>query len=254
MANNYYHHRTIVTGFFDIGRDKWNMFSRGIDTYLCNAKRNLSINENMIIFIDEKFIETVNEYRASHMNKTLIIPMKKENLPKYILKSKIDKIMQDENFKKDILFPNVPEMCVAEYNIIMWSKVDLLWKAIELNPFESTHFCWLDFGLGEYANIDRFPSVFHDKIRLLCRSMPEASDLNRIVMCKSHKNRFAGGFITGRIDYLVGFILSVNEEIQKCLDLNVVDCDQTMYSNVYLQNKDKFDLYFGDWDSIIVGY
>jgi hypothetical protein len=245
---------TIVTGFFDIGREKWGHSSRSIREYLENAKTNLSININMIIFIEKLFEQFVKHIRRNLLDKTYIIIMKKEELPKYYLRETIKNIMDSNEFKKDITCPKVPEMWNPDYNIITWSKTDLLHKAIEINPFVSTHFCWMDFGLGSYAKIDKIPRVYSDKLKLLCRSMPQQSDLDRKKMCKSHTNRFAAGFLTGRIDYLLWFINAVDEEIKKCIGLGVVDCEQTMWSNVYLENRDKFELYFGDWNEIIVGY
>ena len=246
--------RTIVTGFFNIGRDKWSHFSRGMTEYLAHAQRNMGLNENMIIFIEEDMLSTVKMYREKMMHRTHIIVMKMEDLPKYSLKDRIKQIMESSEFQDGLACPSVPEVWNPNYVILMWSKIDLLYQAMELDPFASTHFCWLDFGIGDYAKIEQFPMKFNDKIKVLCRSVPQDSDLDRVRMCKSHRNRFAGGFITGRRDYLLGFILAVDQEMNKCLNLNVVDCDQTMYSNVYLQNKDKFDLYFGDWDCIITGY
>lgn len=73
-------------------------------------------------------------------------------------------------------------------------------------------------------------------------------------MAKSHTNRFAGGFFTGRKDYMLKFIELVDNEINEFLKLNVVDYDQTMFSNVYLRNKDMFILYYGDWYDILINY
>ena len=47
---------TIVTGFWDIGRDNWNnKYKRDVSYYLNNGKKVLSVTNNMVIFIDPKF-------------------------------------------------------------------------------------------------------------------------------------------------------------------------------------------------------
>lgn len=245
MQNN-----TIVTGFFDIGRDKWPKYNRKLAVYLSNALRNLELDVNMVIFIESKLEYYVKKCREIYPNKTHIVVMKLEDLPKYQLRDKIKNIMDSDDFKNGIKCPNVPEMWNPDYNIVVWSKIDLLQKAIEINPFHSTHFGWLDFGIGDYCRIENLSKVFPDKIRILCRSQPQVSDLDRVKMCKSHTNRFAAGFFTGEKNYLLYFIHLVNQEIDKCLELNVVDCEQTMFSNVYLQYKDLFELYYGDWSNI----
>ena len=243
---------TIVTGFFNINREYWSCYNRSLESYLENAKTNLTLNYNMIIFIEKELEEFVKKHRS--LDNTYIIVMEKEALPKYQLRDKIKGIMQSPEFKQGITCPTVPEMWNPDFIIIMWSKVDFLREAIKLNPFNSSHFCWLDFGLGDYANIHRFPTKIDDKVKILCRSIPQESDLNRVIMAKSHRNRFAGGFITGNKEYLSEFIVEVEKEFTRFLDLNVVDCDQTIYSNVYLQNKHLFELYYGDWNDIITGY
>lgn len=246
--------RTVVTAFFDLDRGNWEYYFRDTVEYFRNAKKNLSLDENFIIFIETKYQYLVKNFRENFKNKTHIIVISKEELPKYSLREKIKNIMVSDEFKLGITCPIVPEMWNPDYDIITWSKTDLLRKAIKIDPFLSTHFCWLDFGIGDYAQIENFPKKFSNKIKLLCRSFPLEEDLNRVVMCKSQQNRFAAGFVTGSKDLLLWFADQVDEEITKCMNLWVVDCEQTMWSNVYLQNKDKFELYFGDWDRIITGY
>lgn len=246
--------RTIVTGFFDLQRDKWPVFYRSLSRYFDNGKKNLSINENMIIFIENKFFDFVKKAREDFPDKTHIIIIDKKNLPKYKLYDRIKNIMTSPEFRNGIVDPTVPEMWNPEYNIIMWSKVDMVKIAIKINLFKSTHFCWLDFGLGDYAEVKDFPAKFHDPVRILCRSEPEKTDLDRVKMCKSHTNRFTGGFFTGRYDYMLQFIEAVDKEIETCMDLGVVDCDQTMFSNVYLQKKDIFEIYYGEWRDVFTKY
>lgn len=246
--------KTIVTGFFNLKRDEWPTFTRKLNHYLNNSKRNLSLNENMVIFIEDELLDFVKECRKNFLNKTHIIVIKKEELPKYKLRNKIKNIMESDTFKKDLVSPTVPEMWNPDYVITIWSKTDMVYRAIKENPFKSTHFCWLDFGIGDYCNIKMFPKKFKNKIKILCRSMPRESDLDRVKMSKSHTNRFAGGFFTGEKNYMLYFIKEVDNEINKFLELNVVDCEQTMFSNVYLQNKNIFELYYGDWKDIITGY
>ncbi len=63
---------TIVTGFFDIDRDNWDFSSRSTSKYFDFGKRVLSLDNNMIIFIDEKYNNFVLENRRDKMHKTII--------------------------------------------------------------------------------------------------------------------------------------------------------------------------------------
>ena len=246
--------KTLVMGFFDIGRSKWPSFQRSLEQYLQNGKRNMSLNESMVIFIEPKFLDFVKESRKKFAKKTLVIPIRLEDLPKYKLLPKIKQIMDSRQFKQGIKDPTVPEMWNPSYVLVMWSKTDLLHKAIKMNPFGSTHFAWLDFGMPDFSQLNAFPTKFSPKVKFLCRTEPQKEDLDRVKMCKSQTNRFAGGFFSGRYDYLLDLVKRFDHETNICLSLNVVDSDQTIFSNVYLQAKHIFELYTGDWGQIFTNY
>ncbi len=246
--------KTIITAFFDLKRETWPCFKRDKNVYLTNAKINLSLNENMIIFIENQYVDFVTDIRKDLLDKTRIIITSIDQLPKYKLYDKVKKIMYSEEYRKGLVLQKAPETWNPNYNIVIWSKTDLVSEAIKINPFESTHFAWLDFGLSEPNIHQLLPDQFDNKIKLMCRKIPERSDLDRIKMCKSHKNRFAAGFVTASLENWLWFSQEADREIDICIDLGVVDGEQTMYSNVYLQYPEKFKLYYGEWENVISAY
>lgn len=249
--------RTVVTGFFNINRESWKDHGRSLKEYYERAKPNMALNENMVIFVEPNSVDFVSQERtkAGLMNKTVIVPMRLEDLPKYALRDKIKSIQESPEFKKGQAAPATPEMCNPDYLIVIWSKTDLVKMAIERADFGSSHYGWMDFGLAKSYRGDLIPKVrFSDKIKILCNSLPQESDLNRAVMAKSHTNRFAACFFTGSSCQFLKFIEGVDKEIDEFLRLNVVDCEQTMYSNVFLLHKDWFDLIFGYWEETVSGH
>jgi len=246
--------RTIVSAYFDLGREKWKHFARPLNEYVENFKKNMTIDENMVLFIEPNMVDFVTEHRKGLEHKTKIIITNLDYLPKYQIRKRIAAIQESPEFKNGLAFPSAPELWHPDYVIISWSKIDLVSRAIEDNYFDSTYFAWMDFGMPDFGQVKSFPKVFHEKIRVLCRRKPQPTDLNRVAMCKSHTNRFASGFITGSVNYWRSFITLAENEMDLCLDLGVVDCDQTMYSNVYLQYPALFELYYGDWTDIIHKY
>ena len=97
---------TLVTGLYDIGRGKWNnVFQRSHNEYLEYFKNILSLDSNLIVFIDEKDLNTVQVFRAKvdpFFEKTKIITKKfteLEAFQKFYEKCKV--VMQSDNFLKN---------------------------------------------------------------------------------------------------------------------------------------------------------
>lgn len=250
---------TFVTGFFNLNRESWKYWSRNLNVYLNNAKRILSIDNPMVIFIEKEFEEFVIENRKN--KKTKIIIIKLEELEYYKYKNKILQIMQSKEFINNCVDKNVPEMWNADYNIVTWSKLYLMFKAIQLDYFGTDFFAWIDFGLHthifkeEYINTKLFENnIIPKKIKILCRSIPQKEDLNINHFFKSHTNRFAAGLITGSKENFVKFFNYQNDIIKEALSLNVVDCEQSLYAVIYLKYPELFELYYGDWNDIISNY
>lgn len=252
---------TLVTGFFDINRSKWKTFSRPQDEYFTNAKRVLSLAHPMVIFIDSKYFDFVREHRKQYDEKyTIVVDYNFNDLKYYQLRNDIKEIMESEDFKQGLVDPIVPEVWNPDYNVVIWSKLDLIMNSINLNPFNSTHYGWIDFGLHKHCLSEQFinnqlvKSPIEDKIRLLCRSKPETSDLNIIKFFKSHCNRFAGGFMTGSINNFKIFYEEQDKLIKEAMLLNVVDCEQSLHAVIYLRHPELFSLYFGDWKNLTDKY
>lgn len=253
---------TLVTGFFDINRSQWqNPYQRPNDIYFENAKRVLSVAHPMVIFIEKKYFDFVKECRKQYDNKyTVIFDWNLEDLKYYKLKDDIKNVMESTEFKDGLAFDNVPEVCIPEYNIIIWSKLYLVNYCIKLNIFNTNFFGWIDFGLHQDILLEKhtnqiiIKNPITDKLRLLCRTLPLPQDKDIINFFKSHTNRFAGGLITGSSENLIFLYNEQEKLIEKALSLKVVDCEQSLFSIIYLDNPEKFDLYFGDWNDIIEKY
>lgn len=51
---------TLVSAFYDLGRDKWAEMPRGIDKYFDNAQRTLRFPNPMVIYTSPDLIDKVN--------------------------------------------------------------------------------------------------------------------------------------------------------------------------------------------------
>jgi len=248
---------TIVTAFFDINRDNWNKYSRSVDKYFNNAKRIFTLKDNFIVFTQPEFIDRITKLCPTN---TVIIPLNITDLYWYKHYNVISSIMNSPKFKNWLVNPNCPEVTQPLYDIIMYNKTKFVKQAIESNPFNSSHFVWLDFGIhdnmftDDMLNTKLLPNGVDDKIHFLCRNYPSQSDLDINTFFKSNTNKFAGTMFSGSREYMLKFDQLLEADILDAFAQGVVDCDQSFFSNVYLKNPDIFVLHFGDWPELIKNY
>lgn len=250
---------TIVTAYFDIGRDRWRRYRRLKDFYFHNAERTLSLDDNMVIYIESQYLDFVKKHRQKYPEKTRIIPLRVEDLDYYKYKDQIQQIMEDPNFQQGLKHPLCPEVIEPLYDIVVWSKINLVVKAIKENFFQTSHFVWLDFGVHKHMLLDNMlnkPLLEHvpDPIKLLCRSYPHPNDLFINKFYKSHINRLVAAMISGKSESFQILDAYLDKEIQKCLKKKVVDSDQSLLTVIFLKHPELFQLYYGDHGQLITNY
>ena len=153
---------TVVTGIWDIKRDELSSgWSRKFDHYLNHLSKLMKIDENMIIFIEEKYRDFVEEHRSS--DNTLIIVRELE-----WFKSNTDVFNKIQDIRnKPEWFNQAPWLSESTqaklemYNPIVMSKMFLLNDASILDPFHSTHLIWVDGALSNTVHEGYF---WHDKV------------------------------------------------------------------------------------------
>ena len=253
--------QTIVTAFFDIGRNSWNtVHSRSVEKYLQNAARMMTLDNNMIIFIEPKYYDFVCKHRQTKMSQTKIYQVELNDLPMMQHAQKFANIMNSEKYRSALADPTVPECTQPLYDVIMFSKTWFMKRAIELNPFKSTHWAWLDFGVHAHMLRDQhlhrnlFAHGISDQIKFLCRSLPQPTDLDLFKFYTSHTNRLAGTMFTASTENMLKLHEYMMEEVDTCIRENVIDCDQSLFAVVYLRHPELFELYVGDWGDLVVNY
>ena len=106
--------------------------------YIEKFKYLIDLNINLIIFIDEDSKSKIDKYLTKSNIKFIIINLEDLYLSKYI--PQIYKNREDSIIYKNSR--NIPE-----WSVITLSKSELLIKAIEINPFDTDIYCWIDFGI-----------------------------------------------------------------------------------------------------------
>lgn len=153
---------TVVTGIWDIKRGEltegWN---RDFTHYLNNLEKLLRMEDNMIIYIEDKYKSFVEERRDK--KNTLIIVRELEWFKaNEIIFNKIQKIRNNSDWYNQVGWLSESTQAKLEmYNPIVMSKMFLLNDAAILDPFNSTHMIWVDGGITNTVNEGYF---WHDKV------------------------------------------------------------------------------------------
>lgn len=149
----------IITSLYnlnDLKRDD----KRNWNNYLEWFYETLKIKSPFIIFTEDSLVEIIKEKRKDLPTKIITEPL--EKIPYYYLKDKIQDILNSEYYQKNMLDTNRIECKEAIYSVIQYSKFKWLEQAININPFSSKFFFWLDAGasrfIDDYDNVNDYPS------------------------------------------------------------------------------------------------
>jgi hypothetical protein len=243
---------TIVTMFYNI-REKENIdTNRTIEKYFELAKTFiLQLPYPLIVFTDDdKCIDLVVKERQG--KKTYISKTSIENT--YFYKD-LNRLNELQN-KFNIINRN-PDKDTPMYIILNNNKFHCIESAIQLNPFKSTHFVWMDFGINHVAlNTEEFNTWIHevpDKIKQLC--------INPYTETREHKNMFqyiyhhtAGGLFSGNAENLLKYSRLFKEKTEQIYAEEWFQLDEAVMTIVQKENPELFDLYYGDYPGIISNY
>lgn len=188
---------SFVTAFIDIYKDG-TIDNKPIE-WQCNQFREIaSIGFPIIIFVCKNTRLYIEKLKTEFENLTILEVLTIEDTWVYKNSQTINLSMPyNRNTNKD----------TVEYMYLINSKAEFLYKAIEANPWKSTHFAWIDFSISyifkdkertfEYVKIIAqhtmnekcmvVPGCWRDKISLTDKDLY----MNNIVW------RFCGGFLLG---------------------------------------------------------
>jgi len=141
---------TIVTAFFDIGREKKGD-GRRLEEYLEWIKKTLQLNCHLFIVTEPKFASFFKENRPEiYQSKTVIKIIDFKDCYYYRFYDQMKDILESPEYLEKIQHPDRVECKMPEYNIIQYSKFHFLKMAIESNPFQTEYFLWADAGVSRF--------------------------------------------------------------------------------------------------------
>jgi hypothetical protein len=142
---------TLVSMFYDIGRENWNLYPRKVQEYISAFEKFLDYDYTMIVFIDDKYIDKLQEKVIG--SKITLIPINEEwvmsNLWSWSRLDREKEIMSSFKYQSLVqhrIDKNYPENVNPLYTILTHSKIDVVNYAIDNNLIDTDYVAWIDFG------------------------------------------------------------------------------------------------------------
>ena len=248
---------TLVTAYFNL--TKCYDASEGIkkrdqNHYIINSKFTLSLDKNLVIYCDHDSYELIKNIRPKkYAHKTIYHIMEFDKIPVVKTREKIkENRIQKPYYFDDRNTPSYYTFCMTRYWMLM--------RTIEDNPFDSTHFCWINFCMERMGfnnllrldecldqNRDKFSTCYIDFIpESLIQNTHEYFRYGRCSMCS--------GFFTGNKEYMYKVCDLITKKFYQYLEMGYGHADEQLYSPVYFENPDLFEFYWGDYQQMITNY
>jgi len=268
---------TIVTAFFDIGRESWPFISRKITAYLMKAKVVQSLKNPMVFLSSPEFAERFVAARRSAglMDRTLVIACDVGCAPQMWLLEDTQELMCNADSIKALWsfspYLAVPERQEPVYNVLMWMKAGLVRAAATLpHPaLSSTKWLtWLDFGCHDPMCdknalvgrcVDPAPWSRPERVRIAQTSTADDAlmRMDPISWTRQHRVLFAGTVFgvprSSARELMDGFL----DTVAWLFTRGVADSDQTVFAWWWARASGPvLDSYpvSGDWHDIVRKY
>jgi Bacterial protein of unknown function (HtrL_YibB) len=247
---------TIVTAFIANANQRQD---RSIDDYIAYGKKLMAAPIKKIIFFDRSLIEKIPD--DCFNDNTMIIPINKYDNYLYQYKEKITEFhLNTTCSEKDTL----------EYMMTICNKTEYIRNAIEINPFQSSQFVWVDFGINhvfkeqsdeEFISIlTRLREKEFENVRIANIWDPSLYDMIfnnfKTDPYKDVMWFFAGGVLGGNSTSLIKFADLTKQQCIKVIEeRKTIMWEVNIWFQVYSENKELFSLYSCDHNpSIITNY
>ena len=256
---------TLVTAYFNLTKcpdASAEINARDSNYYFEHAVTTLSLPYHLVVYCDADSLSTIQRIRpAEYAEKTKYVVVEFDQIrllgdgkPTYVqYRNQIAENRRKNPYHFDPR--NTPS-----YYLFCLSRYWMLKEIILENPFESTHFAWINFCIERmgYKNMvhleecllemrDKFSTCYIDFIpQGLVERTAEYFQAGRCSMCS--------GFFTGNRFYMFNVCRLIVEKFQKYVDEGYGHADEQLYSPVFFENPHLFDQYFGDYTEMITNY
>jgi hypothetical protein len=238
---------TLVSAFFsNVNKIK----DRNIDDYMIHGISLAKATIPKIIFADNDMYERIKCFENEN---TKIILTEKKDIYLY-------------EYINDITEFNVhstnPLKDTVEFMFIMCNKTEIIRKAMEINPFNTNQFVWVDFGIKHVftcsetefqIKIESLKDKTYEKVRIASIWNPMYDYQIQIDIFKDITWYFAGGVFGGSRESLLEF---TNLTKEMCISIikekHTIMWEVNIWYIIYKMRPKLFDLYQSDHNNTII--
>ena len=250
---------TVVTAYFDLTRmpdASPAIKARSKVYYLEHAKATLALDQPLIVYCEADSLDALKALRPAHLlKKTRFEVVDFESLPMTQYRNKIRENRIKKPYKGD-------ERNTASYYLLCMARYALLKRTMDANPFKTTNFAWLNICIERmgYTNLVHLDEVFSGPVKRERVSTTYIDYIAQAELAPVQKYyefgrcSFCSGFFTGSKPYLYEFCNRIEEKFLYYLGLGYGHADEQLFSPVYFDAPEIFDVYYGDYSSMITNY
>lgn len=240
---------TLITGFFSLSGKR----PTGVEEYMTLGKKLLNFNHNMIIFTDYDSYHLIWKFRneANLLHKTFFIPMNLSDFSLYHLKQKLIPLFEKEPSDKH----------TVDYSILTNSKMEMMYKSSMINPFNTSHFTWIDFGIAKFGEMTNT-----HQLNVLVNSYKEKFSLMQLNYVSKnliqpgqshHKNKgsaYAAGCLSGTKSYITKIWELFKVYYQNAVNEGYLCVEEHIFKEIIIDYPQYFDIYYGAYYSVIANF
>jgi hypothetical protein len=228
---------TCVSGY-------WIIKNKHNNSFINWFEKSLRINCPYVFFGNKESINLIKKYRRE--------------LPTYYIEMNIEDFISYK-YKNNMITHNVHCPSI-ELNLIWNEKIFMIKKALEINPFSSDFFAWVDSGICVYRNKSP-PKIPFPNISKL-NNLPK----NKFIYSSSSPNFDKTNFKKGKYhlyhhicgtsyilhkDIINQFVMLYNKYL-KLIDKNDIWTDQVILTLIYQEYPELFHKYSDGYGTIVV--
>lgn len=251
---------TIVTMIYDIRKieNKAGDNNRTASGYIELAKNFiLKLPYPLVIFIDineKEIYDAIYSEREQHnlLDLTYIYQLDFRETYFYKDLSRLEELQQKFFIRNGNINHETPLYVILNNN-----KFCFMEKTIELNPFNSSHFIWLDFGINHVAinteYIHEWITRVPDKIKQMCIN-PYIENIEPKTYFQNIYHNSAGGLFSGSKENMLKYIELFKQKTEQIYSEDWYQIDEAVMTMVQRENYELFDFFYGDYEGIISNY
>jgi hypothetical protein len=142
------------------------------------------------------------------------------------------------------------------YILLNNNKFHFVEDAIRQNPYKSTHFIYMDFGINHVAqNLEQIhkwiAKPISNKIRQMCVNPYVESRNSDKDFFHNIYHHLAGGLFMGDAQHLMNYVQLFKQKFHQMCNEGWYQLDEAIMTIIHRENPHLFDLYYGDYAGIV---